>query len=71
MARVDPGARFEKMSEEAKAAGERLELAGDAKRDQLYADAAIAEDKAAEAAKAVKDRIVDNLRRPGDSSDER
>ena len=62
MAGFDPNVEFEKMSETAKAASEKLELAADETRDRLAADVAIAQDKASEAADRLKNRAKTEAR---------
>ena len=56
MAAFDVNAQFENISREAKAASERIQLAADETRDRLAADAAIAQDKASEAADRLKNK---------------
>ena len=62
MAAFDLNAQFENISEKANAASERIQLAADETRDRLAADAAIAQDKASEAADRLKNKAKTEAR---------
>jgi len=62
MAAFDLNAQFDNISEKANAASKRIQLAADETRDRLAADAAIAQDKASEAADRLKNRAKTEAR---------
>ena len=57
MAGFDLNEEFDNMSEKAKAAAEKLELAADETQDRAAADVAIAEDKTSEAVDRLKKKV--------------
>jgi hypothetical protein len=62
MAALDLNAQCANISEKANAASERIQLAADETRDRLAADAAIAQDKASEAADRLKNKAETEAR---------